>query len=175
MPCLMPIEEHTETTEKEKVAMKMKKYGIVCICLVLLTVCLLVLPTPAEAASNKCGDNLTWKISSSGTLTISGTGPMYEWGPGSDAPWYARRDSIKKVEIQEGVTTIGDSAFRNYNNLTSVSIPNTVTEIGEAAFEWCSNITSIVIPDSVTVIGDRAFDYCDNMVIGDFIYKTRIF
>ena len=31
-------------------------------------------------AAGKCGDNLTWSLSSDGTLTISGTGDMYDFG-----------------------------------------------------------------------------------------------
>ena len=61
------------------------------------------------------------------------------------------------------VTTIGSSAFRNRNNLTSVTIPNSVTEIGGSAFYNCSSLTSVTIPNSVTKIKDSAFGYCSSL------------
>ncbi len=55
------------------------------------------------------------------------------------------------------VTSIGDRAFLQCNNITSVTIPNTVTSIGNSAFQSCTNLTSISIPNTVT-IGEGAFD-----------------
>ena len=55
------------------------------------------------------------------------------------------------------VTAIGNSAFRNCDELTGVSIPNTVTRIGNFAFYECPNLTSISIPYSVTHLGWDAF------------------
>lgn len=63
------------------------------------------------------------------------------------------------------VTSIGNSAFYDNDNLTSVTIPKSVTSIGENAFWNCSNLTSITIPDSVTEIGSGAFTYCSNTTI----------
>ena len=64
--------------------------------------------------------------------------------------------------IPEGVTSIGDQAFRGCSALTSVTFAegSQLTSIGEYAFRDCSALTSIVIPDSVTSIGDQAFCGC---------------
>ena len=61
------------------------------------------------------------------------------------------------------VTSIGESAFRDYTSLTSITIPDSVTSIGRAAFESCTNLTSITIPDSVTSIGSSAFRACTSL------------
>jgi hypothetical protein len=45
--------------------------------------------------------------------------------------------------IPDNVTTIGKSAFENYNSLTSVTIPDSVTEIGEYAFINCSSLENV--------------------------------
>ena len=68
------------------------------------------------------------------------------------------------------VTTIGEDAFLNLNNLTSAVIPNSVTTIGFEAFRGCSSLTSVVIGDSVISIGRAAFSECrslTNVVIGN--------
>ena len=44
-------------------------------------------------------------------------------------------------------------------------IPDSVTSIGERAFYNCENLTEITIPDSVISIGDDAFDACPVTII----------
>ncbi|MBQ5823305.1 MAG: leucine-rich repeat domain-containing protein [Clostridia bacterium] len=67
------------------------------------------------------------------------------------------------VTIPDGVTSIGDWAFRGCKSLTSIKIPDSVTSIGEQAFARCQYLTSITIPNSVTHIGDGAFRGCENL------------
>ena len=111
----------------------------------------------AETTSGECGENLTYDFdSSTGTLTISGTGDMYNYLDG--APWM--KLGIVIVKISNGVTSVGNDAFAGCENLTSVIIPNSVTSIGDYAFSNCTNLTSVTIPNSVTSIGGDAFFYC---------------
>ncbi|WP_400240863.1 hypothetical protein [Methanomethylophilus alvi] len=62
----------------------------------------------SEAASDdsgSCGHNVTYVFdSSTGTLTISGSGGIYSSG---GAPWYPYRSDVKKVVIEDGITDIG--------------------------------------------------------------------
>ena len=67
------------------------------------------------------------------------------------------------VTVPDGVTSIGDSAFRVCSSLTSITIPDSVTNIGDSAFAFCSSLTSITIPDGVTSIGDSAFRACSSL------------
>ena len=67
------------------------------------------------------------------------------------------------VVIPDGVTSIGDYAFRDCSKLINVTIPDSVTGIGKWAFNGCYGLTSITIPDSVTSIGDYAFFCCNKL------------
>lgn len=133
-----------------------------------LVLCMLLsfMPIIASAAtSGTCGDNLTWTLDNNGTLTISGTGDMDDWGYTTDAysynvPWWSNCDSIKNVIIENGVTSVGDNAFIFCRSLTSITIPNSVTSIGDNAFSDCSSLTNITIPNSITSIGDDTFFSC---------------
>ena len=69
-----------------------------------------------------CGENVNWKLSGDGTLTISGAGPMDDYnnrlGGNQGMPsWYAYRTQIKKVVIEDGVTSIGKNALERILSL----------------------------------------------------------
>ena len=90
--------------------------------LVLFTMCVMILCTILCAAnvsaaeivdSGECGDNLTWVLYDDGELIIEGTGDMWNWGAAPSAPWYNYGNSITKIKISNGVTSIGNSAFRS--------------------------------------------------------------
>ena len=123
-------------------------------------------PTPPSetiVASGTCGDNLTWKLDDEGTLTISGKGAMTEWVNSDSAPWKTYSNTINKVVIQPGVTSIGGHAFSKCKNLTSITIPEGVTSIGSDAFSGCSSLTSITIPKGVTSIEWGTFRGCSSL------------
>lgn len=117
------------------------------------------------ATSGACGDNLTWQLDGN-TLTIAGTGDMWDYGVTSHAPWYADdiRESIQTVIFDGNITSIGMRAFEDCENLTDITIPDTVTEINSMAFSGCSSLTAIVIPDGVADIGAWAFEGCSSLI-----------
>ncbi len=108
--------------------------------------------------SGTCGDNVTWSLNESGTLTVSGTGAMADYTNDESQPWYSSRNSITNVVIESGVTSIGQHTFGSCSQLTNVDIPSSVTSIGNYAFyPLCSQLTSVTIPNGVTSIGIEAF------------------
>lgn len=127
--------------------------------------------------SGQCGDNVTWTLSSLGTLTISGTGAMWDYyyevdyfGTGVEddrSPWTEDDIAVqlKTLVIEEGITHIGDCAFSYCSGFTgTLTIPNSVETIGEAAFEFCTGFTGdLIIPKSVTLIEGDAFYYCSGI------------
>lgn len=71
---------------------------------------------------------------------------------------------IPKKYNGKPVTSIRNSAFNGWSELTSIKIPDSVTSIGISAFKGCSGLTSINIPDSVTSIGWSAFYGCSGII-----------
>lgn len=106
------------------------------------------------------GDNIYGTYdSTTNTLTLSGTGTMWDWYgfSGSDMPCNVYEPST--VVIEEGITHVGGYAFNQMSSLTSVVLPSTLLSIGAAAFQ-STGLTSVSIPDSVSYLGSRAFPYC---------------
>ena len=140
--------------------------------LILLIVSMSIAVSAADdIASGTCGDNLTWTLNSEGTLTVSGTGPMDDYpypffSSGIIYPKYPWRDvaaSIKRVVIQEGVTSIGEAAFVICPNLTDVTISDSVVDIGDSAFERCAALTHVTFGKSLVNIGASAFHLCESL------------
>lgn len=112
----------------------------------------------AMATSGTCGENLTWRIEEN-TLYINGTGAMTDYLSSYDAPWRFRQD-VKEIVVGEGVTKIGEQAFRTCVYATKIELPDTLTEIGRWAFYQCEALTDINIPEGVVSIRYAAFGYC---------------
>jgi hypothetical protein len=93
-----------------------------------------------------------------GTLTISGTGAMKDYGMENGTPWHT--NNITSATIEDGITNIGSHAFVDCDKLTSITIGNSVNIIGVGAFMSCKSLTSISIPASVEIIGLSAFQNC---------------
>lgn len=133
--------------------------------IVLTLAVILMMTTQAFAdQTGTCGENATWTLDeTTGVLTVSGTGSMYEYrNPSFQSPFYCNTQ-IKQVVINKGITTIGSGSFDSCTELESITMPNSVTSIGKDAFSGCSKLTTIVIPNSVTTIGNGAFYLCSNL------------
>jgi len=122
-------------------------------------------PAAATVASGKCGDSAAWKLDAEGTLTISGTGRMYdyEWPAdrgGTTPPWLANkyRNSIRALRVEQGITYIGRCAFDSCGNLSDVTLPTSLRIIGQCAFNDCTALRSIQLPEGLTTIMEDAFN-----------------
>lgn len=122
--------------------------------------------TVTPALSGKCGKNVSYSISDDGVLTISGTGAMNNFtykSDISDCPWHGVRYALKKIVVEDGVTSIGSYAFSFDLSVTDVTLPSSLKTIGNDAFWGCYGLTSVVIPEGVTTIGAYAFEQCSAM------------
>lgn len=130
--------------------MRTKKYVVAFILAFLFAV--LGMPKDVMAAtSGSCGTNSTWSYNN-GVLTISGKGEV------DSRPWREYGDSITKIVIQEGITSIEVmSAFDGYEAVSQVSLPNSLTNIDTYAFYNCTSLQSIIIPKNLTSCGMNCF------------------
>ena len=81
----------------------------------------------------------------------------------SDSRNRVYQNAIRKVEIGDSVTSIGQYAFAYCSSLSSIMIPNGVASISRYAFGSCQSLPSITIPNSVTSIGNDAFYNCPSL------------
>ena len=119
------------------------------------------------------GDNIYATLDETGTLTLSGTGAM--WDGKEIKKDGAYRSSLTqtvniagnntyisnlvyKIVINDGITSIGNYAFYQFYKLQSLSIGSSVTSIGEYAFCCTSGLHTVTIPGTVRKIGIGAFE-----------------
>ena len=111
--------------------------------------------SPTSTITNgECGPNAYWRVQN-GTLTISGTGKMYDYSV-AEAPWNSQRKNIKNVIIENGITIIGENCFYRLENVSSIQLPSSLTKIKEWAFYYCG-VNELIIPEGCETIEDFAF------------------
>ena len=120
------------------------------------------------------GENTTWNLEK-GILRISGTGsisvdtkvhyryPVSSTANGysyssSDNAWKEIREDVKKIVIENGVTSIPDEEFENFSKLEEVEIKDGMKTIGKRSFYGCKNLEKITLPASVTNIGEECLE-----------------
>ncbi|MDO4608514.1 MAG: leucine-rich repeat domain-containing protein [Clostridia bacterium] len=127
--------------------------------------------------SGKCGSNAYWTYNeTANTLTISGSGDMYDYNNWSDSPLptantviigdnitrigknaFAAR-WVRNLKIGKSVNSIGELAFYDAC-LQSVTIPGNVKTIESQAF-WYNDISNVILEEGVEYIDARAFCHC---------------
>ena len=114
---------------------------------------------------------IEWKVED-GVLTISATSSVedtYTVGQMKDytspmgetvtepTGWYALKDSITEIKIEEGVTYLGNYAFSYLTKVVKVNIPASITSLGDSIFrgdtalttvEWASDFEAPEITDT---------------------------
>ncbi|MBR4882029.1 MAG: leucine-rich repeat domain-containing protein, partial [Clostridia bacterium] len=105
----------------------------------------------AASYSGSCGSYANWSLdTSTGVLTIAGSGRMYDYSSTSSttyAPWKSYVSYIKKVVFGGSVTHIGSYAFVGCKKLESIHIPATIKSMGYRIFDNCPLLKSIYVSD----------------------------
>ncbi|MGN0996369.1 MAG: leucine-rich repeat protein [Candidatus Ventricola sp.] len=125
----------------------------------------------AVVDSGACGSSMTWSLRADDTLVIEGSGAMTDYAWDSSAPWrnlygsnsLDRLFRIRRVEIGEGVQTIGNEAFSDCVHLERVSLPDSLQSIGVFAFKDCELLDEVTLPAGLTALGESAFIRCSSL------------
>lgn len=148
----------------------MKKIFSILFLTTIVFACAALLPTQAQAATE---GHLTYVIgdgqaiivgcdpSASGEFIIPSTLGGYPVTR-IDSRAFNGCSKLKKIDIPDGVTSIGNSAFETCN-FTEITLPNSLVSIGTNAFYECRSLTSITLPASVTSLGEGVFHYCSSL------------
>lgn len=92
--------------------------------------------------SGSIDGGLSWSLSRSGALTISGSGKMPDFSSAAyAAPWGEQNGKIQSAVIESGVQNISAGAFSGCTALEKVSISETVTQIDLNAFGGCTALS----------------------------------
>ncbi len=130
--------------------------------------------SPLAVAGGTCGTDAWWMLDETGILTIFGSGRMSQFDSYQNAaPWRHYSGQIREIVVDEGISSIGDYAFADYQIINGkisayplllrISLPSSLTLVGNSAFENCCMLESIVLPDSVMTIKCQAFYGCRNL------------
>lgn len=113
---------------------------------------------PGQELSGKCGLEVNWSFDrSTGKLTISGTGRMYDYAAAECLPWYALRQEITCAIVEEGVSSVGEYAFAD-SAVRQVTLPVRVKWVGEQAFARCAALQELTFPGDAPEFGESAFE-----------------
>ena len=121
----------------------------------------------AIIASGTCGaeaggSNLTWILTSDGTLTISGTGDMADFAS-DNQPWEEHLAAIRTAVVQEGVTSVGNYFLSNCTGLTSLTLPAGLMSAGSQFLFGCTGLTSLTLPAGLSSVGDNFLRNCTGL------------
>ena len=101
-----------------------------------------------------------------GGCTVTGLGEYsfsgYLSAAQSHEPYQFGRN-IRSVTIPQSVTSIGDYAFTDCEELNSLTIKDAATSIGNSAFAECYKLTTLSLGEKITTIGKYAFSECHKL------------
>lgn len=137
--------------------------------------------------AGRLGENVFYSYDrKDSTLTISGSGPMYDYSGMMDESRPLEFRSLngwnisqctKKIIVNEGVTSIGNFMFICFSNLEDVVLPGSLISIGHFAFNECNSLSSVFIPAQVSFLGESAFYDCplEKIVVdeGNSVFDSR--
>lgn len=131
--------------------------------------------------SGNCGaENVQWAYDeSTKVLTISGNGPMADYdGIKTDAdvgtekdlrPWKPYLDQITEVHIAEGVTAIGNSAFRGMTALKKANIPASIRDLGDYIFRYDEALEEVIWAEGFEAAETTDVDSNQNVYTGKYL------
>ena len=105
--------------------------------------------------------NITRLIVEDGVTTLGDNILYYSYSDNSG--YHSFHPNLREVELPQGLSCIGASAFCDSPELTEVKIPSTVTKIKDSAFSRCTGLTKIELPPQLEEVGYSSFYGCSGL------------
>ena len=105
--------------------------------------------------------NITRLIVEDGVTTLGDNILYYSYSDNSG--YHSFHPNLREVELPQGLSCIGASAFCDSPELTEVKIPSTVTKIKDSAFSGCTGLTKIELPPQLEEVGYSSFYGCSGL------------
>lgn len=105
-----------------------------------------------------CGKDITFTLTKSGVLTLSGSGATYNYHSQKFPEWLDYGDYVKEIVVLEGITEIGTSVFRNCPAVEKITLPDSLLKIGQYAFAGCAGLEEITLPPNLEYLGGYVFN-----------------
>ena len=86
--------------------------------------------------------------------------------------------SLEAVELSDGITKLGDEAFKSCAFIKSIKLPSTLEILGRECFYGCTSLEEVVLPSNLKEIGSSAFWNCSSLksiVIPASVVKIDLF
>ena len=134
--------------------------------------------------SGYCGveghkEEVKWAFNrTTGVLRISGTGAMADYEGVSDTdggtendlrPWKPYLNQITEVHIEEGVTAIGNSAFRGMKALKKANIPASIRDLGDYIFRHDEVLEEVIWAEGFEAAETTDVDSNQNVYTGKYL------
>ncbi len=100
-----------------------------------------------------CGKDVTFTLTKNGVLTLSGTGATDQFHSTKFPEWKDYGIYVKEIIVEEGITQLGTSIFRDCPAVRKVTLPDSLLKIGQYAFAGCSGIEQLTLPPFIESIG----------------------
>ena len=136
-------------------------------------------PTFGDCGAENQKESVQWAYDkSTKVLTISGNGPMadYEGIDDTDVgtekdlrPWKPYLDQITEVHIAEGVTAIGNSAFRGMKALKKANIPASIRDLGDYIFRYDEVLEEVIWAEGFEAAETTDVDSNQNVYTGKYL------
>lgn len=136
-------------------------------------------PTFGDCGAENQKESVQWAYDkSTKVLTISGNGPMadYEGIDDTDVgtekdlrPWKPYLDQITEVHIAEGVTAIGNSAFRGMKALKKANIPASIRDLGDYIFRHDEVLEEVIWAEGFEAAETTDVDSNQNVYTGKYL------
>lgn len=136
-------------------------------------------PTSGDCGAENQEESVQWKYDeSTKVLTIFGNGPMADYegiadtdvGTDNDLrPWKPYLNQITEVHIEEGVTAIGNSAFRGMKALKKANIPASIRDLGDYIFRHDEVLEEVIWAEGFEAAETTDVDSNQNVYTGKYL------